>query len=108
MPEVTVISRNFRFNYAKEFSALSTPVLEHKNTIINQVFTNICPCRTMFIQTQDTPNPNSLKFLPGTKVLEPGQTLDFPNIGAAQCSPLGTTFVCLLLCPHILMAFAIM
>lgn len=43
----------------------------------------------MFIQTQDTPNPNSLKFLPGTKVLEPGQTMDFPNIGAAQCSPLG-------------------
>lgn len=44
--------------------------------------------RTMFIQTQDTPNPNCLKFLPGTKVLEPGQTLDFPNIGAAHCSPL--------------------
>lgn len=43
----------------------------------------------MFIQTQDTPNPNSLKFLPGTKILEPGQTMDFPNIGAAHCSPLG-------------------
>lgn len=43
----------------------------------------------MFIQTQDTPNPNSLKFLPGNKVLEPGQTMDFPNIGAAYCSPLG-------------------
>lgn len=50
---------------------------------------NNCDSRTMFIQTQETPNPNSLKFLPGTKVLEPGQTLDFPNIGAAQCSPLG-------------------
>ncbi|XP_026321558.1 NFU1 iron-sulfur cluster scaffold homolog, mitochondrial-like isoform X1 [Hyposmocoma kahamanoa] len=77
-----------RFNYAKDFSALSTPVLEHKNAVNNQVLTSICPCRTMFIQTQDTPNPNSLKFLPGTKVLEPGQTMDFPNIGAAQCSPL--------------------
>lgn len=43
----------------------------------------------MFIQTQDTPNPNSLKFLPGVKVLESGQTMDFPNIGDAQCSPLG-------------------
>lgn len=43
----------------------------------------------MFIQTQETPNPNSLKFIPGVKVLEPGQTIDFPNIGAAQCSPLG-------------------
>lgn len=25
--------------------------------------------RSMFIQTQETPNPNSLKFLPGTKVI---------------------------------------
>ncbi|XP_076244858.1 NFU1 iron-sulfur cluster scaffold homolog, mitochondrial [Calliopsis andreniformis] len=44
--------------------------------------------RTMFIQTQDTPNPNSLKFLPGVKVLEPGQTKDFPNATEAYCSPL--------------------
>jgi len=43
----------------------------------------------MFIQTQDTPNPNSLKFLPGTAVLEPGHTMDFPNGTAAFCSPLG-------------------
>lgn len=42
----------------------------------------------MFIQTQDTPNPNSLKFLPGVMVLEPGQTMDFPNGPAAYCSPL--------------------
>ncbi|XP_053981701.1 NFU1 iron-sulfur cluster scaffold homolog, mitochondrial-like [Hylaeus volcanicus] len=44
--------------------------------------------RTMFIQTQDTPNPNSLKFLPGIKILEPGQTKDFPNATEAYCSPL--------------------
>lgn len=56
---------------------------------MNKPIINACACRTMFIQTQDTPNPNSLKFLPGTKMLEPGQTMDFPNIGAAQCSPLG-------------------
>lgn len=43
----------------------------------------------MFIQTQDTPNPNSLKFLPGAKVLEAGQTIDFPTGQAAYCSPLG-------------------
>lgn len=43
--------------------------------------------RTMFIQTQDTPNPNSLKFLPGVEVLESG-TYDFPNPQAAHCSPL--------------------
>jgi len=32
------------------------------------------PSRTMFIRTQDTPNPNSLKFYPGTQVTE----LTFP------------------------------
>ncbi|XP_012252865.2 NFU1 iron-sulfur cluster scaffold homolog, mitochondrial-like [Athalia rosae] len=44
--------------------------------------------RNMFIQTQDTPNPNSLKFIPGVPVLEPGQTLDFPTGTDAYCSPL--------------------
>merc|ERR1712109_441030 len=43
--------------------------------------------RSMFIQTQDTPNPQSLKFLPGTQVLESG-TLDFPTGSSAYCSPL--------------------
>ncbi|KAK3802474.1 hypothetical protein RRG08_033113 [Elysia crispata] len=43
--------------------------------------------RTMFIQTQDTPNPNSLKFMPGVEVLESG-TYDFPNPQSAHCSPL--------------------
>merc|ERR1712179_175459 len=44
--------------------------------------------RNMFIQTQETPNPQSLKFLPGTKVLDPGCTIDFPSISAAASSPL--------------------
>jgi len=43
----------------------------------------------MFVQTQETPNPNSLKFLPGKQVLESGQTMDFPNGQSAACSPLG-------------------
>ncbi|KAL1495029.1 hypothetical protein ABEB36_010515 [Hypothenemus hampei] len=42
----------------------------------------------MFVQTQDTPNPNSLKFLPGVKVLENGQTIDFSKPQDAYCSPL--------------------
>jgi len=46
------------------------------------------PNRSMFIQTQDTPNPASLKFLPGRAVLEGGGTIDFPNLSAAQGSPL--------------------
>ena len=48
----------------------------------------LIPCRSMFIQTQETPNPDSLKFLPGKDVLGKGTTMDFPTITAAQCSPL--------------------
>ncbi|XP_031238315.1 NFU1 iron-sulfur cluster scaffold homolog, mitochondrial isoform X2 [Mastomys coucha] len=43
--------------------------------------------RFMFIQTQDTPNPNSLKFIPGKPVLET-RTMDFPTPAAAFRSPL--------------------
>lgn len=43
--------------------------------------------RTMFVQTQDTPNPNSLKFLPGCTVLETG-TMNFESPRDAHCSPL--------------------
>ena len=41
----------------------------------------------MFIQTESTPNPATLKFLPGQTVLEVG-TADFPNVEAAGKSPL--------------------
>ena len=41
----------------------------------------------MFIQTETTPNPNSIKFFPGRDVLESG-TRDFPNVREAACSPL--------------------
>jgi Fe-S cluster biogenesis protein NfuA len=41
----------------------------------------------MFIQTESTPNPATLKFLPGQTVL-PAGTADFPNADAASQSPL--------------------
>lgn len=41
----------------------------------------------MFIQTESTPNPATLKFLPGQNVLEVG-TADFPSVEAAVKSPL--------------------
>ncbi len=41
----------------------------------------------MFIQTEVTPNPATLKFLPGRAVLESG-TLDMPSKEAAAQSPL--------------------
>ncbi len=43
----------------------------------------------MFIQTESTPNPATLKFLPGQTVLETG-TADFPSKDTAGKSPLAT------------------
>ncbi|XP_075211079.1 NFU1 iron-sulfur cluster scaffold homolog, mitochondrial-like [Lycorma delicatula] len=62
-----------------------------KNNFIENTknnFLHISAVQSMFIQTQETPNPNSLKFLPGIKVLDPGQTMDFPNGTMAYGSPL--------------------
>ncbi|MBN33967.1 MAG: NifU family protein [Rhodospirillaceae bacterium] len=41
----------------------------------------------MFIQTEDTPNPSTLKFLPGKAVMASG-TADFTNQDDAERSPL--------------------
>jgi len=41
----------------------------------------------MFIQTEATPNPATLKFLPGQSVLQTG-TADFASVTAAEHSPL--------------------
>ena len=41
----------------------------------------------MFIQTESTPNPATLKFLPGQTLLETG-TADFPTADSAAASPL--------------------
>ncbi|MEQ1930094.1 MAG: NifU family protein [Parvularculaceae bacterium] len=51
----------------------------------------------MFIQTEDTPNPQSLKFVPGRAILGHDETgkpklgLDFPNRETADSSPLAAT-----------------
>jgi hypothetical protein len=57
----------------------------------------------MFIQTQSTPNPASLMFLPGQSVFE-GGSADIENARAAMASPLAKAlfridgmFVCCLL-----------
>ncbi len=42
----------------------------------------------MFIQTEATPNPATLKFLPGREVL-PGEPREFRDAEAASVSPLG-------------------
>ena len=47
----------------------------------------------MFIQTESTPNPATLKFLPGQAVLDMG-TADFPSADTAGKSPLGQADLC--------------
>ena len=42
----------------------------------------------MFIQTETTPNPATLKFLPGESVLGATGTADFPDRDSAETSPL--------------------
>ena len=42
----------------------------------------------MFIQTESTPNPATLKFLPGRAVMGEGAVADFPSAEAAARSPL--------------------
>jgi Fe-S cluster biogenesis protein NfuA len=48
----------------------------------------------MFIETEPTPNPATLKFLPGRTVLESG-TVDLANAEAAAISPLGSALFAL-------------
>lgn len=47
------------------------------------------PHRTMFIQTQSTPNADAVMFLPGREVMPGGVgSADFPNLRSAGSSPL--------------------
>jgi len=48
----------------------------------------------MFIETEPTPNPATLKFLPGRVVLDAG-TVDFADADAASISPLGAALFAL-------------
>ena len=45
----------------------------------------------MFIQTEETPNPATLKFLPGRDVMGAAPPADFPNAESAKASPLAET-----------------
>src|ERR1700751_2958411 len=45
------------------------------------------PEKAMFIQTEATPNPATLKFIPGRVVLDSG-TMELPNRAAAARPPL--------------------
>ena len=46
----------------------------------------------MFIQTEDTPNPSTIKFLPGKEVMSSG-TADFTSYEATEKSPLARRLI---------------
>ena len=48
--------------------------------------------RGMFITTEETPNPDSMKFLPGQSVL-PGETRNYTHAMQAHSSPLAKTLL---------------
>lgn len=73
---MTTIKGNSNLLYNKDF-------LRRKLLLSNSYEAS----RSMFIQTQETPNPNSMKFIPGVKVLDSG-TVDFPSAMSAHSSPL--------------------
>lgn len=45
----------------------------------------------MFIQTESTPNPQTLKFIPGREVMGAAAVADFPDPRSAERSPLART-----------------
>lgn len=52
--------------------------------VLSQVFSG----RSLYIQVQETPNPLSLKFLPGQAILDHPRTYDFSSVASAKDSPL--------------------
>uniref|UniRef100_A0A915B7A6 NFU1 iron-sulfur cluster scaffold homolog, mitochondrial n=2 Tax=Parascaris univalens TaxID=6257 RepID=A0A915B7A6_PARUN len=68
-----------------------TRTIPSQRLLVDRPSLNLCKClvRSMFIQVQETPNPLTLKFLPGEPVLGPGRgTMDFTSVSDAKRSPL--------------------
>ncbi|KAL5716811.1 NifU-like protein 4 [Ranunculus cassubicifolius] len=73
-------------NYQGRFNSSSISFTETNNHSV-QTKKKYRQRRSMFIQTQPTPNPSSLMFYPGKPVMEVGSA-DFPNARTAMNSPL--------------------
>ncbi|XP_044460708.1 nifU-like protein 4, mitochondrial isoform X2 [Mangifera indica] len=87
----------FIFSSSKALSYLSNSAASQDSSLLKPFPLSTLPYgnwnrfqgqrRTMFIQTQSTPNPSSLMFYPGKPVMEVGSA-DFANARAAMNSPL--------------------
>ena len=47
----------------------------------------------MFIQTEETPNPETLKFIPGESVLGEIPSVYYKDLNTAKVSPIATLFL---------------
>lgn len=73
--------------YLHNIIDVSTPSIYRPEHVSNRII-HSTPQNNMFIQVEETPNPNSLKFYPGEQVLESG-TADFQDkVQASLKSPL--------------------
>eukprot|EP00730_Choanoeca_flexa_P000227 TRINITY_DN10103_c0_g1_i2.p1 TRINITY_DN10103_c0_g1~~TRINITY_DN10103_c0_g1_i2.p1 ORF type:complete len:271 (+),score=56.46 TRINITY_DN10103_c0_g1_i2:137-949(+) len=85
-----VLVRSRRVASAAHFSALRYgSVLAVQPSRQSQLRLPLTPIerRTLFIQTKDTPNPNSLMFFPGVDIL-PSGTLEITSAAESHMSPL--------------------
>lgn len=87
-----IVSRLFQLrNLTYNHVIYKTLMTRNTGHVLESKLSTTGPChvskRGMFVQTQETPNPNSLKFLPGVKVLGTG-TRDFPTPMSSLKSPL--------------------
>ncbi|GLT88752.1 hypothetical protein SLE2022_067630 [Rubroshorea leprosula] len=80
-------SPSFLVNGRRDFADSSHPESVRSSLLPQKWINFIGQRRTMFIQTQSTPNPSSLMFYPGKPVMEIGSS-DFPNARSAMNSPL--------------------
>ena len=87
IPSIAIASKIIDFKQCSfsNFYKVSTTSIFSKKVFWKDVCNVVS--RSMFIQTFDTPNPNSMKFVPGVDVLGTG-TYDFPDWKNAHKSPL--------------------
>ncbi|CAG8434708.1 7794_t:CDS:2 [Diversispora eburnea] len=81
-------NKNVRF--ARETSILKVLPNNSTNNKLyrNSGNLNLKHVRSMFIQTETTPNQNSLKFIPGIPVMSGNNTAEFLSANSAATSPL--------------------
>ena len=88
IPSIAIASKIIDFQrcpFSNFYKVSATSIFSKK--VFWKDVCNVVSRRSMFIQTFDTPNPNSMKFVPGVDVLGTG-TYDFPDWKNAHKSPL--------------------